>query len=485
MIIMKFGGSSLASAASFSRVLAIVQSHKDLDPVVIASAMGDTTDDLLQILSHARRGQTYQALKLQDGIKNSHFEVCEQLLDLRKQEELDAFLRETFRNLHVRMLELAEGERALNPELQDWTLSIGEQLSSRLLAAALGIHCGKTVHLDARKLILTASNFTNAKPKYWESYARIRWAVPAAARDGIPVLGGFIGSTEDGRTTTLGRGGSDLTASIVGAALNAEEIQVWKDVDGLLTCDPRVLNGGSPVPTLSYEEAAELAKSGATILHPETMAPARRLRIPIVIRNTFSPAHRGTRIESRSQNVAAEVKSIAIRKGVTLLEVRSVQSAENLSALTELCNRPGSTASVLCSSENTVYLAIQEGSPTSEDFFSGAPYVEARARYGQAILTLVGDGIDHTVIAREIESALPRHGVLIIPDHEQGNAFRFAVPQSQLQSVVQSLHRALFPGKTAAKAETSRESGATISESKTKRRAFAVIPKPLPSLLRR
>jgi aspartate kinase len=137
---------------------------------------------------------------------------------------IDCYLRRVFRDLHVRILELREGERSSTPELQDWVLGLGEQISSKIVTAIFRKHYIPAMHLDARDLILTDQQFTHAEPRYWETYARIRWLVPFAARGQVVVLGGFIGATEDGRTTTLGRGGSDLTASLVGAALNAEEI---------------------------------------------------------------------------------------------------------------------------------------------------------------------------------------------------------------------------------------------------------------------
>ena len=272
---MKFGGASLASPASIRRVASIVHAHLHRNPVIVVSAIGDTTDKLLEILEHASRAEAYLAWKLQEEVKTYHFCLAEDLLGPEQLKPIDQFVRQTFRDLHVRMLEVCEGERCVTPELQDWVASLGEELSSRIVAAALQQNGISALHLDSAKLILTDENFTNAAPRYWETYARIRWSVPSAARNHVVVLAGFIGASEQGRTTTLGRGGSDLTASIVGAAFNADEIQVWKDVDGMLTWDPKIKSKGYRVKRLSYEEATELARAGATILHPETIAPAQ------------------------------------------------------------------------------------------------------------------------------------------------------------------------------------------------------------------
>ena len=444
MIVMKFGGSSLASPTSIGRVVSIVRAEASRHPVIVASAMGDTTDSLLAILSAARRADSYSVWRLQEAVKQQHFAVCEELLHGERQSAIDQYLRDTYRDLHVRMLELSEGERAFTPELQDWTISLGEQLSSRLVAAVLGEHCGNTIHLDARKLILTDDAFTNAQPRYWETYAHIRWTIPLAARDNLVVLGGFIGSTEEGRTTTLGRGGSDLTASIVGAAINAEEIQVWKDVDGMLTCDPRLFKGGYRVKRLSYKEASELAQAGATILHPETMMPAKRLRIPIVIRNTFRPASDGTTIGCRTAECANVLKSIAIKQNITLLEVASTNPAEDLQALTALCQQNSSAATMLCSSSSAVYIALDENAKLSEQDLAPDRCRQVRMRTQQAILTLVGHVADKERMAQNLAAALQGVPNLVLTGSGSDCSIRLAVPQADLKKCLALLHRRVF-----------------------------------------
>ncbi len=443
MIVMKFGGSSLASVASIRRVVSIVQSEVHRHPVVVASAMGETTDRLLEVLLAARRANSYCAGKLQEAIRDQHFTVCEEFLSGQQQSVIDQYLRNKFRDLHVRMLELCEGERPFTPELQDWTVSLGEQLSSQLLAAVLQEHCGNTIHLDSRKLILTDSTFTNAQPRYWETYSRIRSAVQAAG-DKLVVLGGFMGSTEDGRTTTLGRGGSDLTASLVGAALNAGEIQVWKDVDGMLTCDPRLLQGGHQVKRLSYEEATELANSGAVILHPETMTPAKRLKIPIVIRNTFCPAGEGTRIGGSTATCEGSIKSIAIRSNITLLEVFFPDRADDLDALISFCREHSSVATVLCSSERALYIAVDENSRIPEQSLASDRCLEVRIRRQHAVLTLVGQGLDKQAVVRVLSAALQGLSAFVLPSKESSCSVRVAVPQELVTKCLDVVHRAFF-----------------------------------------
>ncbi len=444
MIVMKFGGSSLGSAASISRVVSIIRTELHRRPVIIVSALGDTTDLLQEVATAARTGDNVLIRRLLDALQNQHFAVCEEFLNGAQRDSTDRYLQGIFRDLHVRMLELTEGELPFTAELQDWVLGLGEQLSSRLVAAVLEEHCGPAQHLDSRRLILTDGNFTNAQPRYWETYARIRWTLPFASRDKLVVLGGFIGSTVDGCTTTLGRGGSDLTASIVGAALNADEIQVWKDVDGMLTCDPRVLRGGCQVRHLRYEEATELARAGATILHPETIEPAQRLHIPIVIRNTFCPSAQGTRIDGTKATVEDVVKSIAIKKDITLLEICSSATYDDFESLIAFCRENSSAATILGSSASMIYIAVDENSRIPEETLPAGSCVRIRARTRQALVTLVGGCQNKEAISKKVKAVLQRKSAFLFPTTQSDLSIRIAVPQQQLKQCLGLLHRSFF-----------------------------------------
>jgi len=462
MIVMKFGGSSLASPASMKRVAAIVRSKVQkasaIDsvrqnqvlkcPVVIASAIGNTTDQLLEILEYASRAEAYLAWKLMEQLKAYHFCLAEDLLGPERLEPIDRYIRFTFRDLHVRMLELCDGACSVTPELRDWVASLGEKLSSRIVAAMLEENGLRSKHLESEKLIVTDDHFTNATPRYWETYARIRWAVPIAARSHVVVLGGFIGATEDGRTTTLGRGGSDLTASIVGAAVNADEIQVWKDVDGMLTWDPRIKAGAHRVRSLSYEEANELARAGAVILHPDAVAPARRFRIPVVIRNTFRPNGEGTRIGALSAICSSPVKSIACKTNATVLELRSLSNEavvkEWSSSFEQVCHQQ-KTARLLAVSEEAIYLELDAGSQTPELDIGPSHCVQAHVRNGQAIITLVGEAIRaRKEIAGGLAAALGQRSALILPKNDASCSLQIVVAQEQFGACIDILQALLF-----------------------------------------
>jgi aspartate kinase len=417
--------------------------------VVVVSAMGKTTNELSAILKHASAGESYLAWKLIKELREFHFSVAEDLLTENSLRSVDQYLRETFRDLHVRMAEIGDGERQNTPEESDWVLSLGEQLSSRIVAAAFADLGTATSHLDSRKLILTDNHFTNAAPRYWETYAKIRWTIPHAAKQSVIVMGGFMGATEQGQTTTLGRGGSDLTASIVGAAINATEIQIWKDVDGMLTCDPRLRGDGFLVKGLSYDEAAELAKAGAKILHPETVAPAQRLRIPITLRNTFNPQAPGTSVTATPAACTTPVKSIVCKSGITLLEIHSprpdVSIAECSLALRDLFVGRKKDIELLAMSDSVIYLAVDRGADYHELQTPDAACMEVHLRADQALITLVGEGIaSNQEISRQVVNSLSGVQPLLLPQQNCACSLRLVVPAAQLSSSLAILHSLFF-----------------------------------------
>jgi aspartate kinase len=449
MIVMKFGGSSLATARNVQRILEIVQSQVRRRPVVIVSAMGSTTNQLAAILDASKRGCTYEALTAQTDLKQSHFCLAEDLLHGEALKRTDQFLRDTFRDLHRWMLEVAEDGREVTPALKDQVLSLGEQISSRIIAEAFTLGGLDAAHVDSRKLILTDDHFTQAQPRYWETYANIRWTVPQLAKTHVPVLGGFIGATAHGETTTLGRGGSDLTASMVGAAINAEEIQVWKDVDGMLTMDPRLKSGGHRIVTLTYEEASALARGGAKILHPDTMAPAERLRIPIVLKNTFRPGVPGTRITNTAASCANPVKSIACQRDVTLLEIERLDGESDLKALahqlSEVCRQQNVPGETVASSAETLYFAVS-GEPQYEQLqFDLTNCVKVRIRPQHAILTLVCDAIRYDrSICVQIAALLHHSSAFLLPRETGSCAIKVALPAKDLLACLDLLEKHLF-----------------------------------------
>src|SRR5580700_3945104 len=252
MIVMKFGGTSVESGEAIERVIGIVRSRLDRKPVVVVSAMGKTTNRLLKIANLAITGQRDEALR--------------ELVDLRDYHLRESGMERTVDEHFQEIAELVKGLAVLGeltPRSIDAISSFGERLSSLIVTNHFQHHGLNAVHVDSRKVIVTDLRHTQAIPLFDQTYAKLAAAIPPLAKQQVVVMGGFIASTEQGVTTTLGRGGSDFTASIVGAGVGAEEIQIWTDVDGMLTADPTVIAGAHRVKVISFTEAAELAYFGA------------------------------------------------------------------------------------------------------------------------------------------------------------------------------------------------------------------------------
>jgi aspartate kinase len=447
-IVMKFGGTSVESGEAIARLVETVRSHLARRPVVVVSAMGKTTNRLLEFAEHARRGELYLGSKCLSELQDYHFDVAGQVADGEALHDLEVSLQRSFRDLRVILSEVADEGREMTPALLDEIASFGERMSSEIVAAALACAGVPSVHLDAREVILTDDRHTCATPLYWETYARLRQAIPYLADGGVVVMGGFIGSTKDGVTSTLGRGGSDLTASIVGAGISADEIQIWTDVDGMLTCDPRVFEGGYRLRSLSYEEAAALAGAGAKVLHPDTVTPAVRQRIPVVIRNSRKPAVDGTRIVSDAPPCCNPVKAIACKSNLTVLEIRPKgegDSAEFAGALGDMCARYRMPAEFLCHSRGTIFVALNSATRYQNLPLELAGCLEVRLHTQSAILTLVGEGVNGgSEIAARAVAALKQIPVTILSNQDSKLSVSLMVPAAEVQKSVEVLHREFF-----------------------------------------
>ena len=346
MIVMKFGGTSVESAAAIERVTGIVKSRLDRKPVVVVSAMGKTTNRLLAIAHLAVDGQRDEALR--------------ELLALRDYHLRESGMERTVDEHFQELAELVKGLAVLGeltPRSIDAISSFGERLSSLIVTNVFRHRGLNAVHVDSRKVIVTDRRHTQAGPLLEETYAKLGAAIPPLAKNQVVVMGGFIGATQDGITTTLGRGGSDFTASLVGAGIGAEEIQIWTDVDGMLTADPSICPDAHRVKIISFTEAAELAYFGAKVLHPATVLPAVDKNIPVLILNSRRPEVDGTRIVSASVASKNIVKSIACKTKVTVLNIRSTRmfmAHGFMRRIFEIFDRYGTSVDMVATSEVSV-----------------------------------------------------------------------------------------------------------------------------------
>ncbi len=304
MIVLKFGGTSLESAEAIERMESIVQSRLSRRPAVVVSALGKVTDNLLALGTETAAGQRQQALQRFVWLRDYHFRVAATLIRQQDQAQLDEFLEQQFTELH-KVLDRIEACREFTPQLQAEVASFGERLSSRVVAMALRKSGMATAHFDTRSLIRTDDQYTQATPLLKESYASIRHALSAVETGTVPVLGGFIGSTAEGVTTVLGRNSSNLTAVVIAAAMGAEEVEIWTDVDGVFPHDPRQLSNQHALEEVSFDEALSMAHRGAKVFHPGAMILARQENIPMWIKNSRRPEVRGTRVAGDVRMVRA------------------------------------------------------------------------------------------------------------------------------------------------------------------------------------
>src|SRR5579862_8589657 len=447
MIVMKFGGSSVESAEAIGRLAQIVEREIARQPVVVVSAMGKTTQQLLTMASEASQGHSDRALSRLGELREMH------IREVPGGRPAPAQQSASIVDTHFRELaELLDGlalVREATPRSLDAIASYGERLSSQLIALALREAGIDSVHVDARSVLLTDARHKAAAPLLTETYARLRATVAPLARDGkVPVLGGFIGATNGGVTTTLGRGGSDFTAAIVGAGIGAEEIQIWTDVDGVMTCDPKLVPEARRVKTISYAEAAELAYFGAKVLHPATLVPAMENNIPIRVLNSRRPSAPGTRIVAEAIPCANTIKAISCKRGIHIVNVRSTRMLMAhgfLHRIFEIFDRAETAVDMLASSEVSVSLTIDNPSRLPEIRAALDQFAETSVESGQAIVCVVGDNIRHTPgVAARAFGMLEGINIRMISQGASLLNLGFVVAESDLQKAVRRLHEEFF-----------------------------------------
>ncbi len=447
MIVMKFGGTSVESASALERVASIVRSQLPRRPFVVVSAMGKTTNALLEIAADAAAGRREHAWTKLGALRHYHASEALPLLTNSHHHELDAILEEHFGELEETLRRLASAGTTA-PSSLDAVASFGERLASRIVAACFRERGIPSVHLDARRLIVTDERHTQASPCLHQTYPRIVTAVSGLPPGHVPVLGGFIGATADGVTTTLGRGGSDFTASLVGAALGAEEIQIWTDVDGILTCDPKLVPHARSVRTVSFDEAAELAYFGAKVLHPATVLPAKEKGVPVRILNSRSPEAPGTRIVAGPVPCANPFKSVAFKRNITVLTVHSsrmLMAYGFLRRIFEIFDRHETPVDMLATSEVSVSLTIDNTSHLDAICEELRPFSDVTVEGDQAILCAVGDNLRFTPgIAARVFGALRDVNVRMVSQGASSRNLSFVVAAADLQKAADCLHREFF-----------------------------------------
>jgi aspartate kinase len=446
MIVMKFGGTSVESQEAIARVTRIVQGYERRRPVVVVSAMGKTTNKLLEAATEAAAGRREQALALVEEIRAHHLSDGLAVAGAFAA-ELERYIRAHFEWLDelVRGLSIVH---ELSPRSTDAIASVGERLSSLVVSFAFRAAGLPAQHVDSRRVILTDAAFTHAQPLLDETCALLREHVAPLAARAIVVMGGFIGSTKEGVTTTLGRGGSDYSAAIVGAGIGAEEIQIWTDVDGMLTADPRIVPGGHRVKSISFAEAAEMAYFGAKVLHPATIAPAVEHNVPVLILNSRRPEVEGTRITSEPAPCRNPVKSISCKRGITILNIsstRMLMAHGFMHRIFEVFDRYQTSVDMVSTSEVSVSLTLDNRENVEAICGDLREFAQVSMENGQAIVCLVGENIRHTPgIAGRAFQVLRGKNIRMISQGASLLNLGFVVAEHDLEETVAALHGEFF-----------------------------------------
>ncbi len=447
MVVMKFGGSSVATAAALANVVSIVKAERR-PRVVVVSALGGVTDALLAVTAQAAARNEAAALEMVQALRDRHASLAGIVRDEAERRGVLSHLDAGWRDVET-LARASSLLKACPPPACDAIVAHGELASSRLAAAILNDAGLPAEWVDARRAVATDSRHQQASPLAEETACRLSRTVrPLLDRGAVPVLGGFVGATSDGVTTTLGRGGSDYSASLVGACLGASEIQIWTDVDGVLTADPRLFGRARAVDRLSFDEAAALAHFGAKVLHPSTVQPAVLAGIPVRILNARRPGGQGTVVTAGPVLRSAPAAGIACLGDLCVFEVPLPGGADRPGATAEVyaaCARADARVHLTAVSDATVSVAVDDGPAgdrVAAQLDSGRRVTRRR---GLALVAVIGDGL-----------AAGRAGVWRVPAALDGiqvhlvsrtpGAMHVAciVDQADLALAVETLHERLF-----------------------------------------
>ena len=448
MIVLKFGGTSVGDADAIARTGRIVASRRAKDPIVVVSALAGVTNQLIALAEQAARGHLIGALRAVEGLRERHLEQAERLLGT------DEAAADTCAELSAMIDELAHLAEALatlgdlTPRSLDAISSFGEKMSSILCVAGFQRNGLPAEHVDACQVMITDGTFSRAEPQPDAIAEACRMTVIPLVRAGrIPVMGGFIGSAKDsGITTTLGRGGSDYSASLFGAAVRADAIEIWTDVDGMLTADPRVVPGARLIEQIAFDEASELASFGAKVLHPNTIAPAVRLGIPVYVLNSRRPEGSGTKITFEAPRRA--VSAIAGKNNITLVKVgspRMLLTEGFLRSLFDIFERHRTSVDVVATSEVSVSLTVDDVTRLEAIVSDLRSLGDVSVERNRGIVAVVGSAIAEggEAMARAL-AALGGVRVHMLSLSATGINLTMVVDDDQVKPAMQRLHASFF-----------------------------------------
>jgi len=451
VVVMKFGGTSVEDPVAIGRTAAIVAGRVALgkQPVVVVSAMAKVTDQLLRAAAAASTGDRTGALAISSRLRARHRDTATELV---KNTADRAALIDAIDAKFDSLDEILRGLSAileLTPRISDLIVSHGELLSSRIVAAAFRELGVDAAHADARQIVITDSQFQKAVPldNLIEQRAQAK-LLPLIAQGKVPVMGGFIASNEAGITTTLGRGGSDFTGALIGGALTAEAIEIWTDVDGIMTTDPRVCPDALRVKIISFEEAAELAYFGAKVLHPATILPAVKKNIPVLVLNSRNAACEGTRITSLAPPCKSPFKSIAVKKKLSIIDVvasRMLMTHGYMRDIFTVFDKHQCPVDMVSTSEVSVSLTVDSNDKLPAIAADLSQLADVKYEGKKALICMVGDDIrGKSGMAAQVFTAIKHINVRMISQGASEINMSFMIDEDDADEAVRSLHAIFF-----------------------------------------
>ncbi len=451
MVIMKFGGTSVQDANAIDRAAEIVRSRQKQRPVVVVSALAKVTDQLVLVGQKASAGDSESAAELVSALKERHFQVASDLLGTKHCKEIAPRLQKLFVELDAFARGLA-AVHEVSDRSHDALLSFGELLSSEIVAAAFALRGLNTVWVDSRQCVVTNANHTAARPQMDQTRKRSQAKIgPLVSKGKIPVIGGFIAATAEGIPTTLGRGGSDFSAAILGAALDAKTIEIWTDVEGMMTTDPRLCPDARTIQRISFNEAAELAYFGAKVLHPATLLPAVQRNIPVYVLNSRNPSGKGTRITAHAPAGREMFRAITAKTNVSIVNVvasRGIMVHGFLRSVFEALDRHGASVDLVAISEVSMSFTMETKRLPAALLAELEKLADVTSEANQAIVCLVGEDIHgRPGIAASVFSTVAEAGVNVrmISQGASEINISFVVKESDVPHAVQQLHARFFP----------------------------------------
>lgn len=449
MIVMKFGGTSVEDAKAIKNLTEIVRKELPRKPIVIVSACSGITNQLLQTALLASEGKKEESLNLVAVIESRHKKIAKDLFE----GDMQRFLIKHLATIAEELAALVNGVVVLG-ELTNRSLdtfaAYGERMSSFIIHHYFESQRLKSFWVDARSFIITDDQFTKAIPQFDITERKLREIVQPKVNNGYVVISqGFIGSTVKGVTTTIGRGGSDYSAAIIGALLDAEDIQIWTDVDGILSSDPSVVKDAKKIKVMSFNEAAELAYFGARVLHPETILPAVKKNIPVRVLNSKNPSSSGTLIVAKPKtNKRCIVKSIAYKEGITMISIVSTRmflATGFLENVFDVFHKYQTVVHTVATSEVSVTATIDNTKNLSHIIKALKQFATVTVTDKKAIICIVGDNLRNTPgLAVRMLSAITDVNINMISQGASEINLSFVVDENHVDDAVRRLHKELF-----------------------------------------